>query len=75
MSNKEVVSLERVVKSDSSVEQRVCTLFKLCLRAQEKGVESRLRRGCSRAHRPHGRFYGVVCSRRGLVGGSPIFAN
>ena len=44
MSNKEVVSFESVVKSDSSVEQRV-DLFE----GSREGVEPRLRGGCLRA--------------------------
>ena len=51
MSNKEVVSFEGVVKSDSSVlcsrdpEKEVEGV--LCSRASEKGVEPRLRGDCS----------------------------
>ena len=48
-----------------------CTLFK----DSREGVEPRLRGGCSRAHRPRGRLYNILCSRGGLLGGSPKFAN
>ena len=64
MSNKEVLSLEGVVKSDSNVEQRVYSTPK-----------PRFRGGCSRLHRPRGRLYSVLCSRGGLLGESPTLAN
>ena len=63
MSNKEVVSLEGVVKSDLSVEQRVYFVqgFQKRSQASIKAV-----RGLHR--RSQGKLYGVLCSRGGLLG-------
>ena len=54
------------------VSNKGCTLFK----DSREGVEPRLRGGCVRGlHRPQGRLYSVLCSRGGLLGGSPTLAN
>ena len=46
----------------------------LCSRAPKKRVEPR--GDCSRAtYSPQGRLYGVLCSKGGLLGGSPTWAN
>ena len=63
MLNKEVVRLESVVKSDSSVEQMV-----YFVQGSREGVEPRFREGCSRFHSRQGRLYGVLCLRGGLLG-------
>ena len=48
-----------------------CILFE----DSKERVEPRLRGGCSRAHRSQVRLYIVLCSREGLLGGSPTLAN
>ena len=71
MSNKGVVSLKCIVKSDSSVEQRV--YFVRVLQRKESSLD--LGEVVQGLHRPQGRLYGVLCSWGGLLGGSSTLAN
>ena len=57
MSNKEVGTLESLVKSDSSVEQRVYFV---------RGLQRRSRASIKGRKAVRG-LYGVLCSRRGLL--------
>ena len=48
-----------------------CTLFE----DSREGVKARLREAVRGLHRLQGRLYSVLCSRGGLLGGSPTLAN